>query len=369
MNKSLKTFIFEDRKADVIYTEKKARNIIEKVTAELKDHDASVMSKIARRFDRLNTAVKLMGEKKKELNKDLKVRVEDLFNAEDAFLTRVIDTASFTLTLAKVSKEPPGEKVVVDWKSIAEKLAELIPKELEAQAEEIRKAYTAVNIMDVPEPALRVVNKNAKAAADAVKLEEGIVDKLSALISKSYNKIKNWSKSYDKKLQSLMATLAGEITESLNESINFNDVVAKFTVAVRGYIKSYPDFKEDNAALRKTLTLFKAKKFPEALAEIEKADSIVKDQVPSLAWTIMNAFDKREFEKSIPEFEKNIAAYKKSYTGFDADHKALENTLEYYKAKKFKKAFDTISAADTIVRDSLPSLVWKILIKNANLLS
>lgn len=110
--KSLKSFITEERQANVSYVEKKAKNAIVKVIAELSGHDASVFSQIARRFDRLKVAIEKMAEMRDKLNKDLKSRVSDLFDAEDEVLTRVVDTASFTVTLAKKSEKALDKKVI-----------------------------------------------------------------------------------------------------------------------------------------------------------------------------------------------------------------------------------------------------------------
>jgi hypothetical protein len=209
MGHSLKEFLFEERKEDVVYVEKKAKNEINKVIAELKGHEASVMSLLARRFDRLNTAIKLMGKKRDDIKKDLKERVAELFNAEEEVLTRVVDTAAFTLTLNKVTKKAET-KTVIDYESIAEKLCELIPDELQAKVDEIIAAYTKIDIMPIPEPGFKVTNKAAKEAADKVSVEEGFVDTLSKLCSRLYKSITSWSKKFDKKLKKLEAQLGRE---------------------------------------------------------------------------------------------------------------------------------------------------------------
>lgn len=199
----------EARKQDVAYTEKKAKNAIVKVTAELQGHDASVMSQLARRFDRLKVAIERMSEKRDELKGNLKERVTDLFNAEDAILTRVVDTASFSLTLAKQSTEKTP-KTVVDWEGIAKELSALIPAELEERVKEVHAAYTKINIMDPPEPGFKVTNKAAKEAAKNVSVEESIADiwdKLKKAMSKLVKSVASWSVSYDKKLAKLKAQL------------------------------------------------------------------------------------------------------------------------------------------------------------------
>jgi hypothetical protein len=207
MKLSLKSFIIEERQSTVAYTEKKAKNAIVKVIAELKGHDASVMSQLARRFDRLKVAIEKMAEMRDGLNKDIKGRVADLFDAEDTVLTRVVDTASFTMTLSAQATEGKT-KVVVDWESIAKELVKLVPDELQSKIDEIQEAYTKANIMDIPAPGLRVDNKAAKAAAKAVSIEEGVIDTLKKLTSVFLKKISNWAWKFDKTLRKLEAELS-----------------------------------------------------------------------------------------------------------------------------------------------------------------
>ena len=204
---SLKEFLSEVRQPGVRYTEIKAKNAVVKVIAELSEHEASVFSKIARRFDRLNTAIKKMSEMSKNLNADLKTRIKDLFDAEDMVLTKVVDTASFAATLAAIAKlDPNKKKQVVDWKKIAEELAELIPDELQAQVEAITKKYTVDSIMDVKEPSLTITNKAAEKAARDKKLEEAI-DLIKKMAKAVLNHVSKWASSYDRKINRLKKQL------------------------------------------------------------------------------------------------------------------------------------------------------------------
>lgn len=188
--------ILEERKPGLTYVEKRVKGIIDRLTVELHGSDSSVFSRLAARYERLDKAIKKMGEKKNELNEQLKTRVEELFAAEDVVLTRVIETASFTLTLSKKQKQDP--KKLVNYESIAAELVKLVPEELEAKVNEIYEAYTQIIPQEDKSPALRVKGK----------LEEGVLDMLATAIKTVKGLLKKmltWGAKYDKKLAALKA--------------------------------------------------------------------------------------------------------------------------------------------------------------------
>lgn len=187
------------RRGDLTYTEKKTKGVVERVIVELNGNESGVLTKLASRYDRLDKAIKVMGQKKNELNADIKAKVEDLFAAEDIVLTRVIETVSYTMTVSKRSKV--DDKTTVDYKSIAEELAKLIPEELQAKVEEITKAYTTVMAQPDKSPALSVKSK----------VTEGILQdlgtKLVQMIKKLIKSVTSWAISYDRKLDKLKRQL------------------------------------------------------------------------------------------------------------------------------------------------------------------
>ena len=192
----------EDRKRrdDLNYLEKKTKGVVERVIVELNGNESGVLTKLASRYDRLDKAIKVMGQKKNELNASIKEKAEDLFAAEDVVLTRVIETVSFTLTVSKRSKVL--DKTTVDYQGIAEELAKLIPDELQAKVDEIVKAYTTIAAQPDKSPALSV----------KAKVTEGLLQDLSAkvvqLIKKLVKSVTSWAISYDRKLDKLKRQLA-----------------------------------------------------------------------------------------------------------------------------------------------------------------
>lgn len=180
------------------YTEKKVKNEIQKVIVNLDSHESAAMTKLAQRYHRLDLAVKRMEEKKKELNKQVKEKVEPLFDATDVVYTRIVETCSFTLQLAKAAKDTT--KTEYDYEAIIDDLAELLGKDLEEKVKEIIAKHT--KIIDVPakSPALRMEPK----AKEPIK--EGFADswdKLTVMAGTFLKTITRWALGYDKKLAKL----------------------------------------------------------------------------------------------------------------------------------------------------------------------
>lgn len=68
-----------------------------------------------------------------------------------------------------------------------------------------------------------------------------------------------------------------------------------------------------------------------------------------------------KLDEIIKEFEEDVANYKSRYPNFTHDIEQLKNTLELFKAGKYKEAYKIINMADTIVRDVVPIAAWEIL--------
>lgn len=183
------------RRPDLKYTEKEVKKQLDRVIVELHANESGVLTKLASRYERLSKAIKVMGEKKDELNADIKEKVEDLFAAEDIILTRVIETVSFTLTVSKKSKV--ADKVAVDYKAIAEALMKLVPEDLQTQVEEITKAFTTVTAQQDKSPGLSVKSKVAEGLIGDLKAS------ITSAIKRAIKKVTSWAMKYDKKLLAL----------------------------------------------------------------------------------------------------------------------------------------------------------------------
>jgi hypothetical protein len=183
------------RRDDLQYIEKKVKGEIERVTVELKGSESGVLTRLASRYDRLDKAIKVMTQKRNELNADIKEKVEDLFAAEDIVLTRVIDTVSFTMTVSKKSKV--ADKTTIDFEAIAAELAKLIPDELQTKVDEIVAAYTKITPQPDKSPALSV----------KAKVTEGMISDIASsimnFVKKVIKSVTSWAPNFDKKLNKL----------------------------------------------------------------------------------------------------------------------------------------------------------------------
>lgn len=190
-------FLTEARSPDAKYTEKQAKGVLDRVTATLKGSDAANMTKLAKRYARLEASMAAMKEKHAELNARLKEDVADLFNAEDVVLTRVVETAQFTLTMAKEIQKTEGSKEV-DYASIIAALSALISEELQPRVEQIIEKYTKTI---PPKPPIKKLSVSKEIT------NEGLLDTIKRMAASFLKSIKSWASRFDSKLLKLKQQL------------------------------------------------------------------------------------------------------------------------------------------------------------------
>lgn len=181
--------LFEQRQthSEISYRDKKVKGILDRVVAVLSGNKSGQFTRIAQRYRRINRLAKLIKKERDDLNQTVKDKIKDLFNAEDEILTRVIETASLTITL---SKEQTTTETYFDIEGYVEELEKLIPG-LETQLKKLRKKYTTVDTF-TKSAALRVKLKD--------KGEEEITESLPDAINDLLGRVKNWA---NKVLQSV----------------------------------------------------------------------------------------------------------------------------------------------------------------------
>lgn len=184
-NKSLK----EARDPGLTYTEKKVKDILDRVTTELSGKQAENFTKLGKKYYELKAGIEAVEKLQEELNAQIKDKLRDLFNAEDEVLTRVAETAQFTLTLSKKPEATETKKTNYD-KVIAE-LLKLQP-ELQKQVDGLIEQFTEVKKNDPKPETLRVAMKESAIG--------NVFQKLLNKFKSFLNSVKNWGSSYDKKL-------------------------------------------------------------------------------------------------------------------------------------------------------------------------
>lgn len=185
--------ILEIRQPGVKYTEKQVKNVLDKVTATLKGTDAANMTKLAKRYARLEVSMKAMKEKHEELNSRLKGDVQNLFDVEDVVLTRVVETAQFTLTMVKEVQKSEGS-TEIDYNSIIIALSALIPDELQSRIDTITEKYTKII---PPKPPVKRLSVSKEVVS------EGFMDTLKNKAAAFLKSIMSWATRYDTKLEAL----------------------------------------------------------------------------------------------------------------------------------------------------------------------
>lgn len=172
---------------------KGANKIVDRVIAELKSHPSAIYTKMARKYAQIDRIKKLIEEKRNELNEQAKKDITALFNTEDQVYTRVIDTVSLTLTLAREEEPEEVTDTTVDYEGFMEELYETLP-ELEGMLKTILDKYTTIESY-VPEkksPALRVkvkpTDKVKIVSADDEDVDESINEAATTSIDKKLKK-------------------------------------------------------------------------------------------------------------------------------------------------------------------------------------
>ena len=190
--------LLESRKSEFTYTEKKVKGALQKVTLELKGTNSATITRLAKRYDRLDQMAKAMKERRDELNASIKILGDDLFDAEDTLATRIIETVSFTVMLTAAEKahhKQPTKKI--DFERAFNDLLALVP-ELEQQAQAILDTYTEIIPPKDTPTAVKVKTK----------VNESLYSTIHKLIKQMASSVRKWANVYDRKLNSLKKTYA-----------------------------------------------------------------------------------------------------------------------------------------------------------------
>lgn len=185
--------LLEARIPHLSYTETVTKGKLSRVVLSLEGSNSASVTKLAKRYERLDKTALLLKKKRDEVNEAIKEFGDELFDAEDALATRIIETVSFTMMLTaaeKAEQKKPTPKT--DFEAAFAELSKLVP-ELEEKALEILKKYTEL----VP-PKDTPVKLQVKS-----KLKEGLVGAMKAGWERFVDTIRSWGASYDKRLDAL----------------------------------------------------------------------------------------------------------------------------------------------------------------------
>jgi hypothetical protein len=199
----LHSLVQEARRQDLEYKEEKTKGVVDKVIVALEGAESGAATKLAKRFTTLSKAIKTMEARQKELNAQLSGLVDGLFDeATDIAVTRVVKTASFTLTLSK--QEETKEKVEVNYAKLYEGIAKLISEELQPKVDELIEANTKRWMPAQKKSMLRVKELEEGKISNFVSSSvSAVVDKLKSFAKELTTSLKTWGRTYDAKLKEL----------------------------------------------------------------------------------------------------------------------------------------------------------------------
>lgn len=156
-----------------------------KVVAMLRSYNSQTYTKLANKVQRISELKSEIAALEDEVKQSTREDVSDLFDAEDAALTRVVDTISFIMTLSK----DPKATVTPKYKDILEALTEHLTPELIQVLEGLKKTMVTVTQKS---PSLKIQAKD--------EISEGVFSSIGAKIK---NFISKWGAQYDNKLNQL----------------------------------------------------------------------------------------------------------------------------------------------------------------------
>lgn len=151
-----------------------ARGEYDSVVATLTGAKSAVFTRMAKQFKILDMVAKRAKERRDRLNEDARNAVKELFDAEDAALTRYVDTVSLAITLAKDTKEETTEERKFDAEGFMEELYRTVGEDLIPVLKALEERYTIIE---------QKTRKGSEGAIKAIKLkeesEEGLMQKLA----------------------------------------------------------------------------------------------------------------------------------------------------------------------------------------------
>jgi hypothetical protein len=181
----------------------------DKVVATLKSYNSQIYTKLAQKIERVTALEAEATKLREEVQQMGRDQIADLFAADDAVRTRVIDTVSFVM---KITKDPKAAETVKYAKVITE-LGEHLTPELLTVMEGLVKKYTT---LQKAKPA--ALSYEPKAQTESEELSEGILDSIKAVLAKFKSAIMSWGQSYDSKLDALKAEVAVSESEEVMEA-------------------------------------------------------------------------------------------------------------------------------------------------------
>lgn len=157
------------------------------VIVRLKSYNSQTYTKLAQKVERISQLEAEVKQLKEEVKQHTRENIADLFSAEDAVKTRIVETVGLILQL---SKDPEATRAP-KYKEILETLSTQFTPELIAAMEALKESLVTVT---QKAPGLKIKP-----------LDEG---QLGQFFSNIKSRILNWANNYDQKLLMLKNSIA-----------------------------------------------------------------------------------------------------------------------------------------------------------------
>ena len=201
------TTLREARQPELKYSPVKVGKTIKGTIVKLEKGQASGMTQLVRSYHRIEEAIEKLQNIREKQNARIKDTFDELFDVEDALLTRIVETAGVTVQLS--ARAAPKHKVTtsINFEKIIEDMRALLDDDLSAKLDEIIKLNTEITegFTTPKSPALTVKR---------TELKEGLMDDVIETVKKhiatfirSFNR---WSAKFDKKLDKIKEQLTEE---------------------------------------------------------------------------------------------------------------------------------------------------------------
>ena len=203
---------------------------VTKVVANLSSFQSGKYTRLAQNIKRMQDVARETLELESQIKQDAREAIADLFAAEDAAYTRVVETVSFTLQITK----DPKAATTVQYAKVLDELQTHLTPELVKVLESIKAKFSKVN---APKPAALSHSPKDGGVGYGESVEQvteaPLFDKMKAFFQKYLQKIQSWGASYDSKLAKLKASVG--VTEHRNpvmESVSPDSVALRVWQAV-----------------------------------------------------------------------------------------------------------------------------------------
>jgi hypothetical protein len=207
-------------KYDATYAKSgKEAGVITKVTAVLTSYESGKYTRLAQNVQRLQELAVETLELENQVKQDARDTIADLFHAEDAAYTRVVETVSFILSITK-DNDPA---TTVKYAQVLDELQSHLTPELVKVLESIKEKFSTVQKPKPPSLKWSAKTKDQNNES-ATALAEAPMEKMKMFFTRYLSKILAWGNAYDAKLEKLRNMVEQETQEESVYESEGNDI-------------------------------------------------------------------------------------------------------------------------------------------------